>query len=111
MSVALRRAVEKRNRRFRVPSPQQVKLLRVLLDGQNSHGYPIMKETGLSQATLYGLLKRLHGDGYLAKSSQIVNGRCRIHYSLTEAGVRYAERALIEDEYERAVSGPSLETP
>lgn len=96
-------------KRYRVPSRQQIVLLRTLLGAQSElHGYPLMKATGLRQATLYGLLKKLHGEGYLDKSQDTVNGRCRIHYGLSEAGVHYAKRALLEDELERAVTG--LET-
>ncbi len=99
-------------RRYRIPSRQQVRVLRALLacrdDG--SHGYDLMKTTALSPATLYGLLKRLHDEGYLSKREQTVGGRCRLSYSLTKAGLRYAERALLEHEYERgAASLASLE--
>ena len=89
-------------RRYRIPSRQQVRVLRALLacrdDG--SHGYDLMKLTALSPATLYGLLKRLHDEGYLSKCEQTVDGRCRLRYTLTPVGSRYAERALLEQEYE-----------
>jgi len=71
---------------------------------ESYHGYEIMKETGLGPGTLYGILKRLHDRGYLDKAAELVGGRCRIRYHLTEAGRRYAKRALVEDEYERGVA-------
>ena len=101
-----------RKKRYRIPSSQQLELLQNLLDGGvSSYGYTLMKVTGLRQATLYGLLKRLYENGYLLKESVVVAGRCRIHYGLTNSGRHYAERALLEAEYEQAVSGPNLETP
>ncbi len=67
-----------------------------------------MKSTELGPGTLYGVLKRLFDEGYLHKTTELINGRCRISYRLTEAGVHYAERSLIEDEYEQAVKNPTI---
>jgi DNA-binding PadR family transcriptional regulator len=79
-----------------------------LADLENSrYGYDIMKSTTLGPGTLYGVLKRLFDEGYLSKSAELVNGRCRVSYQLTETGIHYAERSLIEDEYEEAVRNPT----
>ncbi len=92
----------RRRQRTRIPSQQQIRLLQVLLDQEGlRHGYELMKATALGPATLYGLLKRLFDEGYVTRDTAVVAGRCRISYRLTEAGARYAERALSEDEYER----------
>ena len=93
-------------RRYRIPSRQQICVLHALLKyrDEGSHGYDLMKTTALSPATLYGLLKRLYDEGYLNKLEQTVDGRCRLHYRLTEVGLHYAERALLEHEYERGAA-------
>lgn len=98
--------------RQRLPSKQQLAVLELLLGASAPHGYDIMKATGLGPGTLYGLLKRLHDEGYLSRQSEVVEGRNRICYQLSERGLRYAERALIEAEYEEALrAGARLETP
>lgn len=98
-------------RRRRVPSPQQIAVLAALLGHDQRYGYELMKETGLGPGTMYGLLKRLHDEGYLARSTDLVAGRARARYRLTTSGRHYAERALIEDEYERALRYPDDDAP
>ncbi len=39
----------------------------------------------------------------MIKDAEIIEGRCRISYTLTPAGRSYAERALIEHEYEEGI--------
>jgi DNA-binding MarR family transcriptional regulator len=91
-------------RRTRVPSEQQLLLLETFLKSDGpTHGYDLMKATDLGPGTLYGVLKRYFDDGYLKRTTQIVQGRNRISYELTERGLHYAKRALLEAEYERAV--------
>jgi DNA-binding PadR family transcriptional regulator len=91
-------------KRTRVASPQQIKILQLLQQqAAEIHGYDMMKATGLGPGTLYGLLKRLADDGFLDKTTEIVGGRCRIGYRLTLAGVQYAQRAVLEDEYEQGI--------
>ncbi len=89
-------------KRSRVPSAQQVRVLEHLLKTP-AYGYDMMKDLDLGPGTLYGLLKRLHEDGYLEKDAEIIEGRCRISYTLTVKGKHYAERALIEHEYEEGI--------
>jgi DNA-binding PadR family transcriptional regulator len=98
-------------KRYRTPSPQQVAVLKGLLGRDCSHGYDLMKLSGLGPGTLYGLLKRLHEEGYLMKRSEVVDGRNRVQYRLNERGLAYAERALFEAEYEAAQRGATLEAP
>jgi PadR family transcriptional regulator PadR len=50
------------------------------------HGYE------LSPGTLYPVLHRLQGAGYLAREDRLVNGRVRKYYAITDAG----RRALAE---------------
>lgn len=51
------------------------------------HGY------SLSPGTLYPILHRLEGDGYLRRQEAVVNGRVRKYYALTPAGRRTLARA------------------
>jgi DNA-binding PadR family transcriptional regulator len=92
-------------KRTRVPSEQQLLLLETFLKSAGpTHGYDLMKATDLGPGTLYGVLKRYFDDGYLKRTTEIVQGRNRISYELTERGLHYAKRALLEAEYERAVT-------
>jgi DNA-binding PadR family transcriptional regulator len=94
------------NKRSRIPSEQQLFLLKLLLDSTDPmHGYDMMKSSDLGPGTLYGLLKKLFEDGHLNRHSDIVQGRCRISYQLTDKGLQYAKRALLEAEYERGIAG------
>lgn len=49
------------------------------------HGYDI------SPGTLYPTLHRLEKDGYLKKSSNVVGGRVRKYYRITDEGKRMLE--------------------
>lgn len=92
-------------KRTRVPSEQQLLLLETFLKSAGpTHGYDLMKATDLGPGTLYGVLKRYFDDGYLERTTEIVQGRNRISYTLTERGVHYAKRALLEAEYERGIA-------
>ena len=61
-----------------------------------SYGYRIVKDVpavlGLTESTLYPLLKRLEGAGCIAARSAEHNGRLRKYYRITDAG-----RARIEE--------------
>lgn len=92
-------------KRSRVPSEQQLLLLETLLKSHGPvHGYDLMKTTALGPGTLYGVLKRYFDEGYLKRTTEIVQGRNRISYTLTERGSYYAKRSLLEANYERAVN-------
>ena len=92
-------------RRFRVPSAQQIAVLEHILAHPNSYGYEIMTAINIGPGTLYGLLKRLYDDGYLQKSLTLIDGRNRINYRLNQSGINYAERAILEHEYEQGIKG------
>ena len=98
------------NKRYRLPSAQQVAVLRVLLKSGDSasHGYELMKATNLGPGTLYGMLKRFFDEGYVTKSASLVQGRCRITYTLTAKGVTYAKRAQLDYELEQGLAQQSL---
>lgn len=89
-------------KRSRIPSKQQVKVLSCLLESR-AYGYDMMKGLSIGPGTLYGLLKRLHEEALVEKDAEIIEGRCRISYTLTPSGRKYAERALIEHELEEGI--------
>ena len=74
-------------------------VLAVLARGE-SYGYQIIKEVpptlGLTESTLYPLLKRLEGAGCITVRSAEHNGRLRKYYRITEAGVRHIDEFLRE---------------
>jgi DNA-binding PadR family transcriptional regulator len=81
-------------------------ILAALLDGP-LHGYGIIKQAAslsegrvrLAAGTLYGALDRLAGEGFiLADRQEIVEGRTRRYYRLTEDGLHalHKEAARME---------------
>ena len=74
-------------------------VLAVLSRGE-SYGYQIIKDVppslGLTESTLYPLLKRLEGTGCIAVRSAEHNGRLRKYYRLTQEGARRIEEFLAE---------------
>lgn len=77
-------------------------VLAVLSRGE-SYGYQIIKDMppslGLTESTLYPLLKRLEGAGCIAVRSAEHNGRLRKYYRITKEG-RARVRAFIEERNE-----------
>lgn len=64
--------------------------------GEESYGYQIVKDVpacmGLTESTLYPLLKRLEKAGCITVRSAEHNGRLRKYYRITDAGrARVAE--------------------
>ena len=72
------------------------------LCGGESYGYQIIKDApkslGLTESTLYPLLKRLEGGGLIAVRSAEHNGRLRKYYRVTDEGTRHIEGFLNERE-------------
>uniref|UniRef100_A0A7C9NLT8 PadR family transcriptional regulator n=1 Tax=Muribaculaceae bacterium Z82 TaxID=2304548 RepID=A0A7C9NLT8_9BACT len=77
-------------------------VLATLLPGE-SYGYQIIKDAppslGLSESTLYPLLKRLETRGLIRVRKAEHNGRLRKYYSLTPEG-NNAVREFLEDQAE-----------
>ncbi|WP_296175734.1 PadR family transcriptional regulator [uncultured Brevundimonas sp.] len=80
--------------RSRAPSPATRSVLLALVEAAPawSHGYELCRQTGLKSGTLYPLLIRLEGQGYLVAEWQAAEpGRPPRHaYRLTAEGLRYA---------------------
>lgn len=89
-------------------------ILAALLGGP-LHGYAIIKRAGeqsggrvrLAVGTLYGALDRLAGNGLIAVDrEEIVDGRARRYYRITEAGTRaVTQEAARMEQAARIVTG------
>lgn len=64
----------------------------------NQWGFEIMRETGLASGTIYPLLARLEGMGWLESGwdDEAVSGPRRRYYRLTREGAELARVALAE---------------
>lgn len=85
--------------KHKLPLSEAVFLILLSLAEEPKHGYAIMKDVhelsamrvSLSTGTLYGALKRLLKQGWVARAAEdavIENGRERKQYLLTELGLR-----------------------
>lgn len=67
----------------------EVCVLAALLNG-DSYGYKIVKDLenimGISESTLYPILKRLESNGLVKTYSEEYNGRLRKFYTITDKG-------------------------
>ena len=70
------------------------------VSGEESYGYQIVKDVpasmGLTESTLYPLLKRLEKADCLTAYSVEHNGRLRKYYRLTQEGARRIDEFLAE---------------
>lgn len=76
---------------------------------QESYGYQIIRDVpgvlGLTESTLYPVLKRLEAAGHVCSRSAEHNGRLRKYYRITDSGRARlaqvaAERAEVEQVYD-----------
>ena len=58
-----------------------------MMDELRRHGYSI------SSGTLYPILHSLEKDGYLTRRDEVVGGKVRKYYRITEKGVKALEKA------------------
>ena len=67
---------------------------------QESYGYQIIRDVpgvlGLTESTLYPVLKRLEAAGHVSSRSAEHNGRLRKYYRITEAGRTRIDEFLAE---------------
>lgn len=65
---------------------------------EDSYGYQIIKDISaciqISESTLYPILKRLEGNGYVKTYSVEHNSRLRKYYRITDAGKARAQEFL-----------------
>ena len=81
----------------------------VAVRDQESYGYQIIRDVpaalGLTESTLYPVLKRLEAAGHVSARSAEHNGRLRKYYRITDSGRArlaevLAERAEVEQVYD-----------
>lgn len=81
----------------------------VAVRDQESYGYQIIRDVpavlGLTESTLYPVLKRLEAAGHVSSRSAEHNGRLRKYYRITDSGRArlaevVAERAEVEEVYD-----------
>lgn len=69
-----------------------------VLKKKDSYGYQIIRDISsciaISESTLYPILKRLEGGGYLTTYSLEHQGRLRKYYKITELGEKKIETFL-----------------
>jgi len=77
----------------------EVCTLAVLRRG-DSYGYQLVRDVSqwipISESTLYPILKRLEGGGYVTVYSVEHNGRLRKYYQITESGVNKIKEFIVE---------------
>jgi len=68
-----------------------------ILSSQDSYGYDIVNSFGLkiSESTVYPILRRMEGQGFLSSYSQVHNSRMRKFYHITEEGLAVLEERKI----------------
>lgn len=75
--------------------------------GEDSYGYRILRDVpdvlGLTESTLYPLLKRLEAAGFLTVRSVEHGGRLRKYYHITEQGRARLDEFVAEWDQVRAV--------
>jgi len=58
---------------------------------EDSYGYKIIKDISpyieISESTLYPILKRLEGSGFITEYTAVHNSRLRKYYRITDAGI------------------------
>lgn len=81
----------------------------VAVRDEESYGYQIIRDVpavlGLTESTLYPVLKRLEAAGHVSARSAEHNGRLRKYYRITDSGRArlaevLAERAEVEQVYD-----------
>lgn len=78
---------------------QTLKVLSVLMEDleEQHYGFELMKRTGLPTGTVYPILTRLEGDGWVTSAWEDIDPsvegrRPRRYYHITALGIREAER-------------------
>ena len=94
--VSVKTSVGEPGKRTRVPSPQELALLKLFIANPKkwSYGYELSQLlTDVEHPTVYNILIRLHKNGYLESQWDIESeGRPRHQYRLTPQGVMYAAK-------------------
>ena len=98
--VSVKTSVGETSKRSRVASPQELAVLKLLIDKTEtwSYGYELTQLlSGVEHPTVYNILIRLHKGGYLDSHWSIEAGeRPRHGYKLNSQGVMYTAKRLAE---------------
>jgi DNA-binding PadR family transcriptional regulator len=95
-------------------TPKMAKVLKVFLEDPNQprYGFELMKLTGMASGSLYPMLAKLEGAGWLTKGKEDIDPRAagrppRMHYKITGAAVSAAriQLAALSEQYRPPASG------
>jgi PadR family transcriptional regulator, regulatory protein PadR len=95
-------------------TPKMATVLKVFLEDpdQPRYGFELMKLTGMASGSLYPMLARLEGAGWLTKGREDIDPRAaarpaRTHYTITgaAAGAARLQLAALSEHYRPPVPG------
>jgi DNA-binding PadR family transcriptional regulator len=95
-------------------TPKMARVLKVFLENpdQPRYGFELMKLTGMASGSLYPMLARLEGAGWLTRGKENIDPRAagrppRMHYTITAAAVSAARvlLAALSDQYRPPAPG------
>lgn len=95
-------------------TPKMARVLKIFLEDpdQPRYGFELMKLTGMASGSLYPMLAKLQGAGWLAKGKEDIDPRiagrpARANYMITGAAVSAArvQLAALSDAYRPPVPG------
>jgi PadR family transcriptional regulator PadR len=89
-------------------------LILKLLTRKEMYGYEIVREIELAtnellsfgEGSIYPILHALEKNGFLAVQRQLINGRNRLYYQITESGLKQLEK--MSQAWEKTTKGVSL---
>jgi PadR family transcriptional regulator PadR len=101
---------------MRRPSIEMQRVLAVLLDSprEETYGFELTRAAGLPSGTVYPILRRLEGIGWVASRWETIDQsqegrRRRRYYRLTEDGAQQARIAVAEREAALRLLSPGWE--
>jgi PadR family transcriptional regulator, regulatory protein PadR len=89
-------------------TPKMARVLKIFLEDpvQTRYGFELMKLTGLASGSLYPMLARLEGAGWLVRGKENIDPHAegrppRLHYTITGAAATAArlQMAALSDQY------------
>ena len=95
-------------------TPKMARVLKVFLEdpGQPRYGFELMKLTGMASGSLYPMLAKLEGAGWLTRGKEEIDPRAagrpaRLHYTITGAAASAArvQLAALSEQYRPPVPG------
>jgi DNA-binding MarR family transcriptional regulator len=96
-------------------TPKMARVLKVFLEDpdQSRYGFELMRITGMASGSLYPMLARLEGAGWLTRGKENIDPQAagrppRMHYTITGAAVSAArvQLAALSEQYRPPTTGP-----